>query len=292
MRKLPHVLFVLLLVIAAMTIFQGCNNEGSENGDIADETVIASNDVDEAKLPKGQEVIDDNTGFVSRPNPDPIAPVGAPPKTSENSEGESPEPSPESRAETLKKVYKHLLVFHADDTMEVNKAKLATLILAKNESIAKLKVQVLDESNAGDEKIQADTSMDFGSKMRAKLISFGGSKLDNSFEIEPLGSDEQSFKTDRKKLIWQWKITPLKEGQHELKLSIQIIEKDGEAVYLPAKNIPVVIFAKKMSFMARVGNFLSTKYEWVITAILLPVFIAWLTTRIRNKNSRPAQSQS
>jgi hypothetical protein len=144
----------------------------------------------------------------------------------------------------------------------------------------------LEESDAGDEAIKMDTVMEFGSKMKAKLIPFGNSRLENTFTIEALGDDIQSFKTERKKIIWQWKITPLKPGKQELKLSIQIIEKDGEAVSLPARNIPVVIFAKPESFVTRAGSFFEKYWQFLITAILIPIITAWVSTMIKHKGSK------
>jgi hypothetical protein len=167
--------------------------------------------------------------------------------------------------------------------MEVRKPKLATLVLGNNENIDKVRFEVLEEADAEKGRILADTAFDLGSKMKARLISFGSSKTDNSFEIEPLGDEVQTFKKDRKRILWQWKITPLKPGEQTLKLSVQIIEKDGEVVSLPARNIPVVIFAKPEKFFTRVGNFISNKYEWILTAIFLPILLAWFTTKIKNK---------
>ena len=283
MKKLPPVSFGLLLLIILFTLAQSCNNNANTSSN--DKTLdkpLSETEITEAKLPKGKLVIDEGVKNINKPNDVDASAINSNKPDNRKTNNEVPKIE-ESRSDKLKKKYKNLLVFHADDTMEVNRPKLAVLILAKDESVEKMKIQVLDEAEAQDEKIKFDTTMDFGSKMRAKLIPFGGSKMDNNFEIEALGDDEQSFKSDRKKIIWQWKITPMKEGEYELKLSVQIIEKDGEAVSLPAKNIPVVIFAKEETMMSKVGNFFSTKYEWIITAVLLPVFIAWFTRVRRNR---------
>jgi hypothetical protein len=285
MKKLIHIFFILLLIAFMVTCFQSCNNktESSTTQTIA----LSESEITEAKLPKGKYVIEEVAAPFEKPIV--ITPVsGNNPRKNETTKSTS-KPG-ETRGETLQKKYRNLLVFHADDTMEVNKPKLAVLVLAKNESVEKLKMEVLDESNAQDEKLKTDTTMDFGSKMKAKLIPFGG--LENDFKIEPLGDDEQSFKADRKKILWQWKITPLKAGEHELKLTIQIIEKDGEAVSLPARNIPVVIFAKEEAFMSKVGNFFSTKYEWIITAVMIPLIIAFVSARVRNKSHKHSSTQA
>jgi hypothetical protein len=237
--------------------------------------------ITEATLPPGKQVIDD-IPLLPVNNTPPVIALG-----NKNNPGNSTKISPAKdnldKAGYFSKTFKNLLVFHADDTMEVNKPKLATLILGRNESIDKLKLEVLDESDSNNDHIKSDTGMEFGSKMKARLVPFGGSRLDNSFEIEELGDDIQSFKAERKKILWQWKITPLKPGKHELKLSIQVIEKDGEATSLPARNIPVLIFAKPETFLSKAGDFISRKYEFLITAIMIPVLIAWFTTHLRNK---------
>lgn len=236
----------------------------------------------EAELPPGRPALEDAAPvFVNQA--DPTAPLGAdnPKPTDVNRMDEMPE-------EMLRRKFKNLLVFHADDTMEVNNPKLATLILSRDETIAKLRVEVLDESEATDENIKMDTAMEFGSKMKARLIPFGSSRLENTFNIEALGDDVQSFKTNRKKILWQWKITPLKPGKQELKLSIQIIEKDGETVSLPARNIPVVIFAKPESFFTQMSIFFEKYWQFLITAILVPLITAWVTSMIRNKGPRHA----
>lgn len=276
----------MCLAFSVGMFLSSCDESSTEGTDDFD---VSNANINEAALPKGKPVIEEDIRTSSTyPTQKPIA-LGKK-KISSSSKVIKPDKA-ESRPDYLKKKYRELLVFHADDTMEVNKPKLATLILGKNESIEDLKIQVLDESEANDPKIKFDTSIDLGSKMKARLISFGGSTLDKSFEIEPLGDDVQSFGRDRKKILWQWKITPLKPGQQELKLSIQIIEKDGESVSLPAKNIPVIIFARSEGFLSKIGTFIETKYEWIITAIMLPILIAWFTTRIRMKSPKPQQEE-
>ena len=173
--------------------------------------------------------------------------------------------------------------------MIVNNPRLATLVLGKDQTIDKLKIEVLEESNAKDDKITIDTLMEFGSKMKAKLIPFGDSK-ENTFDIEALGDDVQTFRVERNKIIWQWKITPLKAGIQELKLSVQIIEKDGEAVMLPAKNIKVEIYAKNESVIQKLGDFLERKWEFLLTAIMIPIIIAWFTTKLKNKSEKQTTS--
>lgn len=276
-RNVSRLLSVLTVILSSIVIFTGCHQNEQPPAIQTDENpTILNEDV----LPKGKRVIEDEVSL------QPITPnktVALGSNETDTHPSGTVEIKGESRLDFLKKNYKNLLVFHAADTMEVRKPKLATLILGKNESIDKVRFEVLEAEDAEKGRLLADTNIDMGSKMRARLISFGSSKTDNSFEIEPLGDDEQTFKKGRDRILWQWKITPLKPGEQTLKLAVQVIEKDGEAVSLPARNIPVVIFAKPEKFFSKVGNFISNKYEWIITAICLPILLAWFTTKIKNK---------
>jgi len=182
----------------------------------------------------------------------------------------------------LVKKYNSLLVFHADDTMQVNKTYTATLALARNAPLGPIKMKVLEASDATDDNVIIDTSIQLGKKMRADLRDFGP-RNEKSFFIERIGSDEQIL-SNSKESFWQWNIEPLKEGRHKLKLVIQVILGDDGEVNLPTKEIPVTIFAQKVSMGTRIGAFFSSYWQWIITGIFLPVFIAWLTTRIKQAN--------
>ena len=180
------------------------------------------------------------------------------------------------------KKYNSLLVFHADDTMQVNKTYIATLALARNMPLGPLKIKVLEESDATDDNVIVDSTIQLGKKMRADLRDFGP-RNEKSFFIEQIGSPEQSL-SDSKEATWQWNIEPLKEGHHKLKLSIQVISGDKGEVNLPTKDIPVTIFAEKVSMGTKFANFFSNYWQWIITAIFLPIFIAMLTNRIKQAN--------
>lgn len=283
-RRVNSRFFMFMALLCTIVIFPRCHQNQSAPTTLNEDTTTI---LSETVLPKGKQVIEDDRPVITTTPPGETVALGSNENTG-NGHNSTVEFKGDSRLDFLKKKYKNLLVFHADDTMVVKQPKLATLILGNNESIDKLRFEVLEGTDAESGRIVADTGIDLGSKMRARLISFG-SKTDNSFEIEPLGDAEQSFRKGRDRILWQWKITPLKPGSQTLKLSVQVIEKDGEAISLPAKDIPVEIFAKKEKFLSKVGDFISRKYEWIITVICLPILIAWFTTRMKNK---PAANKS
>lgn len=274
-------LVIIYLCVCVSILIGSCSNKNDDDTSQSKEGITSV--LSPSDLPPGKTVIDMQPVVVVRTtNGEAIKGNNY---DGSNSVSSIPE---ENRTNFLKKKFSQLLVFHADDTMLVNKPTLATLILSKNENIANLKLEVLEESEAKDENIHVDTSIDFGSKMKARLIPFGSSKTESSFNIEALGDDIQTFRNSRKKILWQWKITPLKPGQQELKLSIQVIEKDGESISLPAKNIPVVIYAKPEKFWVKVGNFITNNFEFIFASMLIPILIAWFTTRMRNKSGKNA----
>lgn len=272
LRKVCYCLLLLLPIILI-----SCGDDASDQSLAVNADAV----IKESELPKGKPALDDSRTPLAPVKTDQVA-FGHDSK--QNDGTQKIEDLPE---ETLRKKFQNLLIFHADDTMEVNMPKLATLILSKDESINKLKVEVLEESGAKDDKVKLDTAMEFGTKMKARLISFGDNRLDNTFTIEPLGENVQSFVGSRKKVIWQWKITPLKPGKQELKLSIQVIEKDGEAISLPARNIQVLINAKPQSFLASTGTFFEKYWQFLITAIMIPIISAFITSMIRQRGTHP-----
>lgn len=182
----------------------------------------------------------------------------------------------------LVKKFDNLLVFHANDTMNLNETYRATLAVARNAALDPLIQSVLRESEATDNKVIIDSITKLGKRIRANLRDVGPTR-DKSFIIEPFGTDEQNLDKTKER-YWQWNIEPLKEGPHKLRLSVEVILGDGNELNLPARNIPVIIFGKKVSFATKVGNFFSNYWQWIITGIFLPIFIAWLTTRIKQPN--------
>lgn len=52
---------------------------------------------------------------------------------------------------------------------------------------------------------------------------------------------------------------------------------------LPVRNIPVVIFAEPESFGSTAMSFIEKNIQWIISALRIPIFIAWFSARMRHK---------
>lgn len=260
-------------------MLSSCNSSSNEtSGSVND-----SQEITQTPLPKGKLIIDDFTASVTN-NDDGSASINGINGTDNN---QAPVVKQEDDVSRLKKRYKNLLVFHADDTMKIKKAYIATLILGKDQVLGDMKEEVLESSNAADDAVKQDTSIEIGGTMKARLLDMSGA-TNKGFDIELIGdeSSEQRITDRRKKLMWQWKLTPLTPGQQNLTLSITVTEKDGNRVNLPVRSIPVVIFAEEESTMNKLGSFIEKNYQWLLATLLIPLFMGWFNARMRHKFDR------
>lgn len=270
--------YQLYILLASVILFSACNNGAATEADSAADTA----------LPNGKYVIDENSEVKI------LDPKTGAFNDFNNKKTNSENPGQRSEYDEMKKKYKNLLIFHAADTMRIKKSYIATLVLGKDQLMDDLKNEVKENDYSPSDSLYTDTAMDFGSKMKARLIDMSGAE-NKGFIIELLGGDEastQSITERRKKVIWQWKLTPQTPGLQELRLSINVVERNGETVNLPAKNIAVIIFAEKESILSQVKTFFDEYGKWILASILIPVFVAWFTTRMRNKGyDRPSHTK-
>ena len=182
------------------------------------------------------------------------------------------------------------LVFQIDDTMKIGVAYTSTLALGKDIVLADLKKDVEETSGVKSDSFFVTTNLKVAPTMRARLQDLSPA-TDRNFEIKPVteGVEIQDIneETDNR-AFWQWNITPLKEGRHELQLVVEIVADKNRKILLPSKKIPVMIKATQESFGHQFSVFMGKNWQWMITAVLIPVFIAWLTTRIRQRQQTPA----
>lgn len=240
-------------------------------------TVAADGSVTDIPLPTGKFIIDDETAITTSPaDPTTFNGTGG---QDNNNDPANAQPNPDA---VMRRRYKNLLMFHADDTMKINKPYIATLILGKDQIYGELKEEVLNASDSKNEMYKSDTTLEIGTAMKAKLKDFSGSS-EKGFDIDFMGDEgmEQRITDKRKKLMWQWKLTPLTSGEQKLSLSITITEKDGEKVNLPIRSIPITIFAE--STTNQVLAFLQKNYQWLMATLLLPLFLGWYNARLRHK---------
>ena len=182
---------------------------------------------------------------------------------------------------------KNLLEFHTRDTMRVDSTYIATLAMGKDISVGELEAKVSDITEPGGKLMVIDSTQEISFRMSATLED-KATERDPNFLIELLGgkSDVRTYDEKKNKMVWQWNVTPLKEGNHELILSISQVDETGLGIGSPeTRHHSITIFSmqrKKGAFGKGIGNFIEKYWQWLIGVIGLPLFIAWFTTRRRN----------
>ena len=269
---------VLPLTLLFLLFITACSNQEKTVT-----TVAADGAISETALPKGHFIVDDET---------PLSNLPKDPTTFNGHVGEdtatSTVPIKENPEANLKRRYKNLLVFHADDTMKIKKSYIATLILGKDQMYGTLKAEALSSSKAEDEKVKMDTTIELGGRMQAKLMD-GGGKENKGFEIEIMGgalAETQKITDKRKAAQWNWRLTPLTPGQQNLTLFISVIQKGDEGdegITLPTTAIPILIFAEEESFMSKAGTFFEKNFLWLLGTLLIPLLLGWYNARMRHR---------
>lgn len=112
---------VLVLTLSFSLFITACSNKEKTVT-----TVAADGTITETVRLRGRFIVDDATAITNIPQ-DPNTLNGI------NGQNDNPakDPVKESPEANLKRRYKSLLVFHADDTMKIKKSYIATLILGK-----------------------------------------------------------------------------------------------------------------------------------------------------------------
>lgn len=178
---------------------------------------------------------------------------------------------------------KNLLEFHIRDTMKVDSTYKAILAMAKDISSTELYVKIERDVDRDAKKMVMDTTQEIKTKMRAKLED-NTSSADPSFSIKLLGgeSEVRSFDTAKNKMIWQWNVTPLKAGVHDLVLSVTEVDTNEKIVGSPETKtytIQIVSEKKGKNFFQKIGHFIGNYWQFLIGAILIPLLVVYLSRR-------------
>ena len=186
----------------------------------------------------------------------------------------------------------NLLEFHTRDTMKTDSTYVATLSMGKKISSAELESKVAEILEPGGQVKVRDTSQEISTYMKATLEDKASDK-DPNFNIKLLGGESNMRKYDEKKnkMVWQWNVTPRKEGHHDLILSISHVDAEGNLLGSPeTRRHSITIFSsrKKPGLFSGIGNFLGNYWQWLLGVVALPIFIAWFTTKRRIENQKAA----
>jgi len=179
----------------------------------------------------------------------------------------------------------NLLEFLARDTMKTDSTYVATLAIARDISPVELERAIQDVVDPESEVMVQDTTQEVTMQMSA-VLEDRSSPTDPNFHIRLIGSSSnvRTFDPRKGRMIWQWNVTPLKQGHHELLLSISQVDENDRIIGSPeTRRHSIIIFSekKKAGVFRGIGSFFANNWQWLIAAVVLPVFIAWFTTRLK-----------
>jgi hypothetical protein len=250
---------MLLLLLFLLLVVLSCNNSGEKKIPDSADTITSTPDT-------GQHYYVIDSGLTTEPV------------------------ITEKEIEQFKKV-KNLLEFHTKDSMKTDSTYTATLSMGKNISPKEMEDKVSAIVEPGGKVQVRDTTQEISLRMAATLEDKASANNPN-FLVELIGGENniRTYDAKKNKIVWQWNVTPLKEGNHELILSIsQLDSLNYEAGSPETRHHNIIIFSekKKGGFGKGVARFFEKNWQWLIGAVCVPLLIVWLNTRQRGKEQEP-----
>jgi hypothetical protein len=184
--------------------------------------------------------------------------------------GETPTPGATPGQEALDAVLEGLpvgrIAFNTPTALALDETATIHLVLSLEETHAELEERITELGETVGAEIRASDEME------AKLSGA-------DFEIVPLG-DERKAVSAQETTEWFWEITPLETGVLRLHVTLSaFVRVAGEE-----RKRELRVFSKQLEirvgWVDRLGDFVGGNWQWLWTAILVPVS-AWLMARRR-----------
>ena len=173
-----------------------------------------------------------------------------------------------------------------DDTMEVGITNTVSVSISRNmtKKMVVSKVSTFRRNNNVASEI-IDTIIRVTPKMQVKLQEIG---TVGNFHIDTITPMIQEVElNDTTLTLWQWEVTPLKDGNKVLTISVDLFINDVQ------KNLNIynghIYVHMKNKFWVIIGNFITSYWQWLCTAAVFPLLVWLFTTYIlpifrKNKN--------
>lgn len=162
--------------------------------------------------------------------------------------------SPSENKYRTNPLVKGMIGYKIPDTMKVDNSYRAVVTIAKTLEDSILYMGI-DRSGFTEEAIK------ISSIVNVRLKDPTNNK---NFEIHALSTEEQPV-LDSSNTVWQWNIIPIRGGENDLIIQVTAEEKD-----LPLFEKTVKV---KASFTRKVGNFAEDNWQWLSSAIIIPLFL-------------------
>jgi len=162
------------------------------------------------------------------------------------------------------------ITYVMNDTMIIGKINIVNMTISHKIKISDVisDVKTFTPTNTKTKKIRIAPTM------RARLIDPTG----YNFIITPITNEEQ-FIEDSDYTIWEWDIKQKKKGNHEIRLSVDIIINNN------SKSIKVfddmIYVYSDDTIIEKIIIFILDNWKWLITTLIIPIFIFFYRKKIR-----------
>jgi hypothetical protein len=189
----------------------------------------------------------------------------------------------------LSKLLTGSLVINSPQQMNINETTKVQLILSYQEPLPVLVTSVYQTviastpsagtPNPSTQPIIEGTIVKIDTNMVAKLIS-------SDFKVDPITPEMQAI-TYADRTVWEWEITPLKEGKDHLVVSLYIVFKSNDiqtSRFIKSFDRELVV---NVPLGDRVETFWSDNWTWIVTTILIPIVVFIYRKRFSKKTPKP-----
>lgn len=200
----------------------------------------------------------------------------------------TPGNSDEAQFENVRNRLKGRLAYDVPDSMQVNRTSRVELAVSSGQLDETVAAGISNPDNPQFAAIWV------GSKMTAELIDYDGTPSNPNFEIVRVGSfKEQSVEiADSIPTVWEWKVVPLKAGDHKLQVKVSVINYNEQTrqndyrTLTPSFTREVTVSAvnrprkrpSRVAFLLVLGG-----------AVVLAGALVFLILRMRKKKSNSSQ---
>lgn len=167
------------------------------------------------------------------------------------------------------------LLHNIPDSMKVGKKQRIEVRLSRGQD----RISIV-QGVRGSKKVKIQ-EIKVGSAMGVKLIA-----SPSEFEVLKHSSEIQAINR-RGYTLWEWDVTPLKDGKHDLYLKI-IVRKGDYNKDLPVfdKSVQVVTTDTK-----RWVTFFNDNKEWIMGSLVIPLLL-FIFSRLGKRNPKPAPKKT
>lgn len=165
------------------------------------------------------------------------------------------------------------IAFNSPSTLSLGDSEVIQLILSQQLSIEELQQKIRAKGKTEGHRIRVSN------KMEARLSGPG-------FKIEAILPEVQAVAAS-KSTEWKWKIEATKGGNQELHLTLSAL------LYLDDQLTPYVIrtFERtinvRVTLLRRISSFVAGNWQWLWTAILIPV-AGWIIHKRKRRRANKA----